>query len=76
MKKATFRILVQAQFSHFSSPFLEVSQVRPIYQMDLRKGLLDRMRWLGPGQQMSCPLGLTTQTSGLVRNSCRERNKM
>ena len=73
MKKVTFRILVQTHFSHFPSP---QSVKEPIYQMDLGKGLSDRMRWPGPGQQMSCPLGLTTQTSGLVKNSCSERNKM
>ena len=72
MKKVTFRILVQTHFSHFPSP---QSVKEPIYQMDLRKGLSDRMRWPGPGQQLSCPLGLTTQTSGLVKKQLQKKEQ-
>ena len=72
MKKVTFRILVQTQISPVH-PWKSVKE--PIYQMDLRKGLSDRMRWPGPGQQMSCPLGLTTQTSGLVRKQLQRKEQ-
>ena len=44
------------------------------YQMGVRRGLQDCKRW-PPGEQLRRPLGLTTQTSALVKNSCREKNR-
>ena len=77
MKNMISRILIEGQFSN--SPIHSWKSVKEpelcvFITMDGTRGLTDWKKW-PPVQQVRCPLGLTTQTLALFKNSCREKNK-